>query len=228
MTCIYCGGPAQYGENGKLPICCKLHKTDWMVNVIKQCKVLGCCEIAVYGLKTKATHCINHKTGAMSDPNLCAEPKCDNRATHKLPRASTAYCCDHKKEGMLKGRQFCTEEKCTVLASFGISEATNCALHRSDLMTNRVKAMCKIKNCQSAPIFKGSGSTRINLCEFHKDEELENKCRRQGCDKLACFGNAIFSLLNFKAEFCQEHKPDYMLIVKPRAEKPNITRKRKL
>ena len=189
MACIDCGKPAKFGENGKLPLFCKLHRQAWTVDTSKQCEIPGCSNIATHGVKSKPT------------------------------------CCeDHKDNKMVKSKQFCEEKNCSVSASFGLLCATHCISHKSQAMTNLTKLFCKAEKCNRIPAYRSNGSLRINLCSVHKEEELANKCGAPGCNNSACFGYAVFNILNFRPEFCQEHKPDFMLVAKPRAEKPTITR----
>ena len=226
MLCIFCGKVAQFGANGELPMVCKLHSLDWMVNVSKQCIVPGCGNNATHGSKSKL-HCADHKTSNIFNPNKCIELGCEDRAVYGFIRRPRTHCIAHKRGEMIKAKKICQEEGCSLFASFWDQFGNYCAAHKTVNMANLCKPVCKVGNCRMIAAFKSSGSCKNDICEIHMDEELLNMCKFPGCFNRACFGLTNPFVFRYTPEFCQIHKGD-IVFAKPRAEKPNANRKRKL
>lgn len=136
----------------KIPVRCKKHKTDIMVDVFKLaiCEVRNCNKIPcyTYGESTIPRRCEDHKKKKMREIKvaLCSVKDCHNFATvrRRDTEESDFTCEDHANSDdneLIRGRGnilLCMYENCDRLATYGNrnrrSCLSRCSLHKEDHM----------------------------------------------------------------------------------------------
>ena len=145
-----------YGPEGGKPICCAMHKSAEMVDVMnKRCEHVGCTSMnPVYGFELrKGTHCGKHKTPEMVDVvnKRCKHVGCTglNPVFGFVLRKGT-HCRTHKTPEMIDVmHKRCEHAGCIARPSFGFvrRKGTHCRTHKTPEMVDVMNKRCKHVGC---------------------------------------------------------------------------------
>lgn len=170
----------------KIPITCKKHMREGMVDVIHAiCIHDQCSKRATMGfVGKKRLYCGTHypkddKNIINLDNKKCKD--CNKKATYGDENKSAIYCKKHKKSGMIE----LTHKKC----EYNLSG----------------------KKCLKTATFGYEGGM-ITFCGAHYTKDMID-LRHRKCKKSMCYTSASYGLINGKAEYCAKHKLDNMVDV---------------
>ena len=210
-----------YGPEGGKPICCAMHKSAEMVDVMnKRCEHVGCTSVnPVFGfVLRKGTHCGKHKTPEMVDVvnKRCKHVGCTglNPVFGFVLRKGT-HCRTHKTPKMIDVmHKRCEYAGCTAQPVFGTArgKGTHCRKHKSDEMVDVVHERCDHDECTARPNF-GTVRGKGTHCRKHKSDEMidvrSKRCEHAGCTVVT----PVFGIVRGKGTHCRKHKSNEMINV---------------
>lgn len=160
-----CRKNATYGfQNDAKASRCKPHAEDGMID-IKNAKCKLCSRQPTFGKRTKATHCLEHKTDDMIDCRHKTETckKCPRRATYSLGKRPT-HCNKHRTDAMRDVVSIMCEKCGEKQPSFGFSkEELYCKNCKTEEMKNVRARMCE-KCGEHQPTFNYKGIKPARFC----------------------------------------------------------------
>ena len=186
---------------------CSYHKTPEMIRIYKVlCDYpLGCETEPSFGFPDKKfTRCAAHKENGMITRNPLCVNNCGYHASHGYPNTLRTHCNDCKLEGMVLKNQICKDSKCTITASFGVTNRDYCDKHRNkNTMFDLTNIYCK--ECKARALY-GIPGNRVSHCERHAKKGMifrpKIRCEIKGCGKTAVYG------INNDIKRCEEHVQD--------------------
>ncbi len=208
-------------KNEKIPIYCKTHKKDDMVDIKhKKCIEENCDIRPIFNYENEKTaiYCSKHKKDDMIDikHKKCIKENCDkfpscNYKNEKIP----IYCKTHKKDDMIDIiNKRCIEENCDKHPNFNFQNekiSIYCKTHKKDDMIDIKNKKCIEKNCDKHPSCNYKNEKTAIYCSSHKKDDMINiiskRCIEKNCDK-----HPNFNFQNEKtAIYCSSHKKDDMI-----------------
>ena len=160
--CIFNGCnrfPSYNVKNSKIPLFCKKHKLENMIDVKnKKCIFENCNTRPTYNLSTEKTaiYCMKHKLENMINivSKKCIFENCNIRSTYNLSTEKTAiYCMKHKLENMVDiTRNKCSYIKCKNTNIYGYMNKRPqfCINHKLPDMINLIlENKCSTIDCNN-------------------------------------------------------------------------------
>ena len=185
----------------------------------KRCVYEGCNKHPTFNLptETKPLFCFEHKKENMVDikHKRCVYEGCNKQPTFNLPtETKPLFCFEHKKENMINVKdKKCVYEGCNKRPNFNLPTETKplfCFEHKKENMINVKDKKCVYEGCNKRPNFNLPTETKPLFCFEHKKENMVN-VKSKRCQFNNCKEDAIYGLINKRAQFCFEHKKTNMI-----------------
>jgi EsV-1-7 cysteine-rich motif len=218
-----CKKKATFNIKGREPLFCSTHRTEHMLNVMKNiCEFKDCYVKAIFGyLDQPAIRCKLHILADMVNHNYkyCEHKGCHIRSCYGFPNKKASACAKHKEPGMkpIKSRR-CAEVNCTVrnpcFNFAGVKPGIYCSIHKQSNMVDVQHPICESQGCLKQPAYDIRGG-KGRFCAEHKLPNMIDivnaYCAYAGCTVV----NPIFNFQSeSKGKFCFDHKESTMVDVK--------------
>jgi len=132
-----------------------------------------------------------------------------------LPSETKAlYCFEHKKENMIDIiSKRCIQVGCMKQPTFNLpseSKTLYCFEHKKENMIDIKNKRCIQEGCMILPTFNLPSESKALYCFEHKKENMIN-IKSKNCQEEKCKNEALFGLINKRAQYCLEHKKEKMI-----------------
>ena len=216
----------------KIPLFCKKHKQENMINVYRHyrnthsdsCKYSGCEIVAHYNFVSDKVprFCVKHKQPSMvyirTKGTKCHYKGCMKTPQFSLDGTMRKWCHEHATKQMKRQLyKTCTVSGCKMSANFNYIglQPSKCEHHKNNSMVNIARtSLCKENGCMRRPSYNFENSYYSLYCQYHKLHNMVvTNIDHVECFDKDCSKRVTYSLFDKQKKifefFCSKHRNAY-------------------